>query len=85
MIKYLGTFEVSNAWDDDAEDYVAAFYREGSEDPLLYPDGDTFPLDNFMRADKDSWFDGYMSETNTSSIVCKFNKSNDVAKLYRVW
>lgn len=84
MTKYLGTYYIDTCWDEDSKDWVPCFCNPKSEDILNYPDGDTFPMDMFMRS-TGTWFDGYMTETNCSSIVCKFLKGNDSAKLYRIY
>jgi hypothetical protein len=85
IILNLGDYKIGMAWSDDEQDYVAVFYREGSEDPLIYPDGDTYLVDEFVPAHEDAWFDGYMSESSVSEIICKLGALPESAKLFKLY
>jgi len=86
--KYLGNYYLTYAndvYEDVSEPTAILIHDKLDEIEAIYNE-DYYVLDNFMLPqNKDNLFHGYMSETNTSSIVIKLTPCGDRAKLWRVY
>lgn len=78
--KYLGKYYTDIVFsEDENEDPENIFINEEDE-------SDTYPMDLFMLVVEPTCnYNGIMSETNTSAIVCKLSDCGEQAKLWRIY
>lgn len=66
--------------------YLGAFWIEDDPERIVNEeDGEGYALELFMRASTPEPYDGIMTETNTSAIICKISDCGDEYKLWRIW
>lgn len=73
--KYLGTFWIEDV--SSSGEYLSRIVNE--------EDREGYDIELFMRASSSEPYDGIMTETNTSAIICKISDCGDEYKLWRIW
>jgi hypothetical protein len=67
--------------------FFTTIIENGEEISILMnvdDESDWYP-NEFMRTDKDSEYDGIMTETNSSAIALKLSRDGELAELWRIW
>ena len=74
--RYLGTY--THDLIEIEGDFEVALFNNADE-------SDYYLLDNVMKLSGNDNFSGYISDTNTGSVLVKLSDCGETAKMWRVW